>query len=170
MYPLHADEAFFQGLRQIDFELFRQTKSKPCPLCGGPLDTSHIPRKPRGAGENECQRFSLCCRREGCRHRVTPPSLRFLGRKVYSAWVVVLVLEFGRDLGLAKIVTRRTLTRWRQFWRGQLSETSAFMRWARGQLPPGAQPTALPGALLTHFGFPATASWVLVLRFFSHPV
>jgi hypothetical protein len=28
------------------------------------------------------QRFSFCCAVGGCRKRTTPPSLRFLGRKV----------------------------------------------------------------------------------------
>jgi len=30
-------------------------------------------------------RFSFCCARDGCRTRKTPPSFRFLGRKVYLA-------------------------------------------------------------------------------------
>ena len=36
-------------------------------------------------------RFSFCCSRDGCRKRKTPPSLRFLGRKVYVAAMVVLI-------------------------------------------------------------------------------
>ena len=36
------------------------------------------------------RRFSLCCGREGCRHRATPPSVRFLGRRVYVGAVVIV--------------------------------------------------------------------------------
>lgn len=166
MYPLHAGEAFFQGLRQIDYDLFLATKAKPCPLCGSKLDVSHFPRKPRGLGEAEEQRFSLCCRREGCRHRVTPRSLRFFGRHIYSAWVVILVLDFCRELGLGRSVARQTLARWRAFWRERLAETHAFMRRARGVLPVGHPPSQSPAGLLGAFGFPARESWIPILKFF----
>ena len=36
-------------------------------------------------------RLSFCCAVDGCRTRATPPSLRFVGRKVYLATIVVLV-------------------------------------------------------------------------------
>ncbi len=169
MYALSADDVFFQSLRAFDFELFLAAKSKPCALCGGRLDTSHFPRKPRGAGEQELQRFSLCCRRDGCRHRVTPPSLRFLGRKIYSAWVVILALEFCRDLGLEAKIARQTIARWRTFWKERLAETHPFMRWARGLLAPGTPSSGLPSGCLRALGFPARESWVAILRFFSHP-
>ena len=41
--------------------------------------------------EAQCLRLSFCCDREGCRKRVTPPSVRFLGRKVYLAAVMILI-------------------------------------------------------------------------------
>lgn len=164
---IHLDPATFQRLRETDFDLFLEAKKQPCPRCGGKLDTSHYPRKPREADKQEDLRFSLCCRNEGCRHRVTPPSLRFLGRKVYSAWVVVLVLEFGAEMGLSREICRRTLSRWRQFWRERLNEAHSFMREARGLLPPGTPSVALPGALLACFGFPAQSSFVPLLRFFT---
>lgn len=169
MHLLSADDAFFQSLRAFDFELFQVAKSKPCALCAGPLDTSHFPRKPRGAGEQELRRFSLCCRTEGCRHRVTPPSLRFLGRKIYSAWVVILAVEFCRDLGLGRQISRQTIARWKAFWSARLADTHPFMRWARGLLPPGTPTSSFPSACLRALGFPARESWVAVLRFFSQP-
>ena len=165
---LSADDAFFQSLRALDFDLFLVAKSKPCAFCSGPLDTAHFPRKPRGAGEQELKRFSLCCRKEGCRHRVTPPSLRFLGRKVYSAWVVILAVEFSRVLGLGGQISRQTITRWKNFWRERLSEAHPFMRWARGFLPPGTPNSSLPSTCLKALGFPSQESWVAILRFFSH--
>lgn len=170
MHLLSADDAFFQSLRALDFELFLAAKSKPCSLCGGRLDTSHFPRKPRGAGELEVRRFSLCCRNEGCRDRVTPPSLRFLGRKVYSAWVVILAVEYCRDLGLGGKIPRQTIARWKALWRVRLAEDHPFMRWARGLLPPGTPSSSLPSACLMALGFPERTSWVAVLRFFMHPL
>ena len=166
MYPLSADDAFFQRLRLLDHDLFLAVKSKPCPRCGGPLDTAHYPRKPRGLGECELKRFSLCCRREGCRHRVTPPSLRFFGRKVYPAWVVILAGDFCRQLGLSRPIARQTLVRWRRFWREWLSESHAFMRRARAWLPPGHPPCNRPAGVLDAFAFPDRDSWIRVLTFF----
>lgn len=166
MYPLHADAAFFQSLRSIDHDVFLAAKAKPCPLCGGPLDTAHFPRKPRGLGEEEEQRFSLCCRKEGCRRRLTPPSLRFFGRHVYSAWVVILVLDFCTELGLSRAIARQTIARWREFWRERLAEAHSFMRRARGLLPVGHPACISPAGLAVAFGFPARESWLPILRFF----
>ncbi len=166
MYPLHADAAFFQSLRSIDHDVFLAAKATPCPQCGGQLDTAHFLRKPRGLGEEEEQRFSLCCRKEGCRRRVTPPSLRFFGRHVYSAWVVILVLDFCTELGLERAVARQTLARWRTLWRDLLAETHSFMRRARGILPVGYPPCMSPGGVIRAFGFPARESWICVLNFF----
>jgi hypothetical protein len=41
-------------------------------------------------GREYTQRFSFCCAIDGCRSRATPPSLRFLGRKVYCAAIIVV--------------------------------------------------------------------------------
>jgi hypothetical protein len=169
MYPLHADAAFFQELRKIDHELFEAGKSRPCPRCGGQLDTAHFPRKPRGLGEDEERRFSLCCRRDGCRARLTPPSLRFLGRYVYSAWVVILASDFYSSLGLSRAISRKTLARWRALWEMRLAETHSFMRRARGILPPGHPPCRSPAGITGAFGFPAGESWISILKFFCAP-
>ena len=164
---LQGNRDFFQKLRQLDFDLFTAAKGKSCNLCGGRLDTSHFPRKLRDAIDQEERRFSLCCRNEGCRKRVTPPSLRFFGRKVYSAWAVILVLDFCEALGLDRMISRQTLARYRQFWQERLAESSPFMRLARGELPPGTPAANTPGPLLYHFGFPSQSGRVAVLRFFT---
>jgi hypothetical protein len=166
---LQGNADFFQDLRQLDFDLFIAAKAKRCPQCGGKLDTSNFPRKLRDAGEEQ-RRFSLCCRSEGCRKRITPPSLRFFGRKVYSAWVVILVLDFCEALGLGRVISRQTIARYRQLWQERLAESHPFMRWARGQLPPGAPATKSPGPLLHHFNFPSSSGRIAVLRFFTHAV
>lgn len=171
MKPIHPDEAFFQILRNIDHDLFLAIKAKGCPHCGGPLDTSNYPRKTRGmtAGENEVC-FSLCCRREGCRKRRRPRSVRFFGRKVFGAWVVVLAVDFCRDLGLKGQIARQTIARWRTFWREYLSEAHPFMRRLRGFLPPGAVILSSPVSVLGHFGFPAGDSLVRILKFISQTI
>jgi hypothetical protein len=165
--PLAADDAFFQSLREFDRTIFLEVKAKGCQDCGGSLDTSNIPRKPRGVGEKEETRFSLCCREDGCRKRVTPPSLRFFGRKVYPAWVVILALDFCEKLGLSKGIARQTLARWRTFWKDRLLEENPFMRWARAHLPPGIPGCQTPAGLLSVFKFPAQASWIPILKFFN---
>ena len=172
MCELFADDVFFKNLRKIDYDLLLLTKALPCPHCGGKLDTSNIPRKPRGAGELETLRFSLCCRNDGCRRRLTPPSLRFLGQKVYSAWVVILY-EFVEKLGLKKAVARKTIARWRNFWNERLARNLPFMRRARSFLPPdisdSSLPSSLPSSFFNAFEFPDKKSWIPILSFFTQP-
>jgi hypothetical protein len=167
---LPPDEAIFQLLREIDHSHFKEIKEKGCPKCAGPLDTANYRRKTRGMGMESELRYSLCCRSEGCRRRCTPRSLRFLGRKVYAAWVVIVGLDFAKELGLTRQVARQTLARWRGFWEKQLSEASLFLRRARGYLQPGSQFAPTPGSLLNHFGFPAQDSWIPILRFFVYNI
>jgi hypothetical protein len=54
------------------------------------LHRSDYDRKPRGGPQWEV-RFSFCCAQEGSRRRHIPPSVRFMGRRVYAGLVVVLV-------------------------------------------------------------------------------
>jgi len=88
------DSSFFLALLLFDRELAERYRIEGCG-CGGRLHRAAYYRKPRGGPfglpEGFCVRESFCCCREGCRRRVTPPSLRFLGRRVYLAAVVVLV-------------------------------------------------------------------------------
>ena len=82
-------------LEQHDEGVARRVAAEGCPRCDGPLHRGDYERKPRGAliapaGEEFVRRFSLCCGREGCRKRATPPSLRFLGRRVYLGAVVIV--------------------------------------------------------------------------------
>lgn len=166
---LAADDLFFKHLRTIDFKIALSAKSKGCQVCKGPLDFSNFARKPRGAGESEEFRYSLCCRVDGCRKRQTTPSLRFFGRRVYPAWVFILAVDFYHRLGLCRKISRQTLSRWRTFWWRELMEESIFMRSVRGFLPPGFLKTPSPAGLLFHFGcLTSRDSRVQVLRFFLH--
>jgi hypothetical protein len=87
-------EEWFARLLEFDRKIAEAVAAEGCRHCGGPLHQGNYERKPRGgqiaeAGEAFRLRHSLCCGREGCRKRALPPSLRFLGRRVYLEAVVL---------------------------------------------------------------------------------
>ena len=90
-----ADAKFHEQLLVFDRDLAASARAARCWLCGGALHSASYDRKPRGCpaglGQEYAERFSFCCAVDGCRKRTTPPSLRFLGRKVYLATVVTLI-------------------------------------------------------------------------------
>jgi hypothetical protein len=129
---------FFALLEQEDERIAQRVAREGCPSCGGPLHHSDYDRKPRGGvigvgAEESARRFSLCCGREGCRHRVTPPSLRFLGRRVYVGAVVIAASILGRLLKTARAVRRatgvpaKTVRRWLGWWQGPFLTTAVFV-------------------------------------------
>jgi hypothetical protein len=150
------------ALLALDRELARETKQRGCPRCGGVLDVANYQRKPRGGpfalDDEQSRRLSLCCRSDGCRLRVTPPSVRFLGRRVYISVVVLLggVLRQGptrwRADALQRVVgaDRRTLKRWRSFWVERIGRSREF-EIGRADFMPPPDATALPRSLLESF-------------------
>jgi hypothetical protein len=129
---------FFLLLVRLDESVMRRVAAAGCPRCEGPLHRSDYARKPRGAlvapsGEEFVRRFSLCCGREGCRKRATPPSLRFLGRRVYLGVVVIVASLVAQGLGSAEAsrpvtgVPARTTRRWVGWWRGPFVQTEVFL-------------------------------------------
>lgn len=149
---------FFSVLEQIDEAIARAVALGGCVLCGGPLHRSDYDRKPRGAhiapeGEQRLRRFSLCCGRKGCRKRNTPPSLRFLSRRVYLGVVVIVASLVAQASGLVAAALRhatgvpaRTVGRWLHWWRGPLLATEVFdavrVRWM------GVDESELPASML----------------------
>lgn len=132
------DREFFAALARADAEIAAAVGADGCGRCGGRLHQGNYPRKPRGAlfaavGEELVMRLSFCCGREGCRRRTTPPSLRFLGRRVYLEAVVLIASVFaarvgvGRGTGRATGVPPRTLGRWLGWWRGSFVATAEFV-------------------------------------------
>jgi hypothetical protein len=90
-HPL-LDASVFRLLLDVDRDLAAEARAGGC-ACGGPLHAARYRRKPRGGPRGELSaeyswRESFCCAREECRKPTTPPSVRFLGRRVYVAAVV----------------------------------------------------------------------------------
>jgi len=152
-----ADQEIFQLLEKVDADLTRETRLKGCLLCGGKLHRSDYDRKPRGGPQWDL-RFSLCCAQEGCRRRHTPPSVRFMGRRVYAGLVVVLVSAMIHGLKPERVellretlgIDRRTLERWRQWWLGIFVESS-FWREARARFMPPLCHKTMPLSLCVSF-------------------
>ncbi len=140
-----ANASFWDQLLTIDRKLFETARASACSFCGGRLHTSHYPRKPRGLSvEAEpyfSQRFSCCCGH--CRKRYTPSSVRFLGRRVYVAAIMILATMHTLVCGAA----RRTLGHW-NFWWTQTVPTLGFWRELQGRLVPTVESSRLPGSLL----------------------
>lgn len=145
-------------LPRIDADLATKAQAAGCPVCGGRLDVANYPRKPRGAdglGDDYDVRASFCCAEDGCRRRRTPPSVRFLGRKVYLGVVVVLASALARGptktsvtkLSAVLGITRRTLARWCRWWSTTFA-TSRFWEGLRGRFVPAVDVTTLPASVL----------------------
>jgi hypothetical protein len=176
--PLLADGRLYELLQQFDEDLAAEQRAAGCPRCGGVLHSACYPRKPRGyvgrLSPGYGRRLSFCCAREDCRKRATPPSLRFLGRKVYLGAVVVLIsaLRCGptparlRYLEQRVGVSRRTLMRWRRWWCEQLIATP-FWRAACGALMPPVEHAQLPASLLERFAGAARDRLTSLLRFIA---
>lgn len=160
------DVQFLQGLLALDEAIGEQVQAAGCGHCGGRLDRADYARKPRGGSvapgaETWWRRLSLCCAREGCRRRSTPPSVRFLGRRVYAEVVVVLasMVALATDrasaLRAATGVPARTVRRWRSWWQGAFL-ASALWRECQARMVPAPSVAELPGSLLSRFA-PSTA-------------
>jgi hypothetical protein len=152
------DGRFLALLTRIDENSAERVRLAGCPFCGGTLHQAHYQRKPRGLGEVSaafCKRYSFSCGREGCRRRVVPPSVRFMGRHVYPAALVTLSCALRQGLTQRRCkalwrlfgVARKTLLRWGRWWKETFPATK-FWNAHRGMLVPPPRDVSLPGALL----------------------
>jgi hypothetical protein len=155
--------SLFSLLHRIDIDLAGQFRLKGCMFCGGPLHQANYERKPRGGPgdlpEQCLVRQSLCCGREGCRRRCLPPSSLFMGRRVYFAAVILVVMalrenrpdsESAVKLRLKLGISRKTFLRWVTYFR----ETFPLSRqWQelRGRVSSSVSNHQLPGSLLEYF-------------------
>jgi hypothetical protein len=161
---LLSDVRFHRILWQLDEQSAREVKSQGCHRgnCRGALHSARYLRKPRGiAGVLdgcECWRLSFCCAKDGCRGRTTPPSLRFLGPKVYLAGVITVITAMRCGASPARMqrlkalvgVSRQTVVRWQRWWREVLPQ-SVFWRAACGTFRSVIRISELPVSLLEQF-------------------
>jgi hypothetical protein len=177
----HSFESFsslYVFLQQLDLDAITKAKADPCAFCGGQLDRSDIPRKPRGAVldlEEKVYKYSLCCREEGCRRRNTPASLRFMGRKVFLGFFILFasslpskregdsILKISGELE----VSPQTLTRWLKYWREQFKMTP-FWRREQGLFTPPYEDN-FACLLISRFNVVETNhdSWAKLLNFLA---
>jgi hypothetical protein len=154
---------FFALVSRWDAAIAQQVAVAGCSWCGGPLHRGNYLRKPRGgllasAGESSRLRHSLCCGRRGCRRRALPPSLRFLGRRVYVEAVVVLGSVFAqlalslREARAATGVPGRTLRRWGTWWRGSFPTLGVWAELRARFVPPPPEESELPRSLVARLG------------------
>ena len=151
------DPSFFRFLTRIDAELAGDVRGAGCQHCSGRLHTADFPRKPRGCPavviEEYSWRLSFTCGR--CDLRATPPSVRFLGRRVYVAATLMLssppdsasARELQRSLG----ISRRTVLRWRRWWTQEFIRTPLW-RSLRSRLMSPIVSSDLPRGLLDRIG------------------
>lgn len=176
---LLANASFHELLLAYDRDLAETTHARRCG-CGGALHSAKYPRKPRpwawvrSLGPEHHRRFSFCCALDGCRGRATPPSLRFLGRKVYLSATVVLISIMCLGMSEARVrrltgvidIDRRTIARWREWWREAFTATP-FWRSVRAAFMPPLNEDGLPAALLERFAGSAAERLIALLRFLS---
>jgi hypothetical protein len=150
------DPAYFRFLTRLDEEFAAATRLQGCRACEGPLHVANYPRKPRGCPaavqEEYSRRLSFTC--GWCDLRATSPSLRFAGRRVYLAVVLMLVSPAGGasaqvlcdELRIAAV----TLKRWRTWWRETFPSTPFWQSMCERFMPP-VPIRQLPQSLLERF-------------------
>jgi hypothetical protein len=171
-----ADARFHEQLLLFDRDLAASARAARCWLCGGALHSASYDRKPRGCpdglGQEYAERFSFCCAVDGCRKRTTPPSLRFLGRKVYLASVVTLISAMLHGTTPARLtrlsivpgIDRRTIARWRAWWLSTFTD-GPFALVAKATFMPPVDIASLPASLLDRFAGDIAGQLSSLLRF-----
>jgi len=173
-YTFLSDPTFYESLLNADRDLASQARAAGCPYCGNKLHSAKYLRRPRGGLEHLALRFSFCCAEDGCRRRVTPPSLRFLSRRVYLGTMVILLSAMQNGLTPERLehlvrttgVSERTLGRWRAWWLKSFVG-SRFWRSRRGRISPPVEAGLVPASLLERFAGDERERLVAMLRFLA---
>jgi hypothetical protein len=167
-----AESSFFMVLLSCDRDLAAEVQAGRCPHCGSALHPARYRRKPRGAPPglppDYEPRESLCC---------SPPSLRSFARRLYLGPVFVLAsatvhgITKKRATALRGLVgvSRRTLERWRKWWRDAFSQ-SDFWRAARGRFAAAVAASLLPDSLVERFGTVGSAECAIAALRFLEPL
>jgi hypothetical protein len=178
-HDLPRSASFWSFLLRVDEDLAEEARKQGCP-CRGRLHSANYQRKPRGTPsqlpEPQRLRLSFCCDRDGCRKRATPPSVRFLGRKVYLGAIIILISAMRqgptprrvRELSERFGADETTIARWQIFWREHFPQTS-FWKVARASFITLGKILDLPYSLVDAFlgRHPPCNGWTLMLRFLS---
>jgi len=140
------DSNFVEFLVRTDEKLAEEMRVARCTRCGNALHLNSFPRKPAGvppewAREHFTYRLSFDC--SVCSKRHTPPSVRFLDRRWYLAFAIVLSCAVQKGLTdfrvkslVAKIkVPGQTIARWCRWWQETFAK-SAFFKTERGRFKP----------------------------------
>lgn len=175
-----TDYSFYDQLLQIDIDLACEVRQKGCPYCGDVLHSANFPRCSKGLpesfGKHKVVRFSFCCSADCCRRRVTPASVRFLGRKRYISWIV-LILSFqskrvqrgSQGLQTPLRPSARTLARWRCWWQESVPGTR-FWKYARGLIPSLSAASDNCGELIRTFSALESCRGMIQLMRFIMPL
>jgi hypothetical protein len=178
-HDLPGAASFWSFLLEIDQDLAETARKNACP-CGGRLHCANYLRKPRGTlvqlPEPQRKRLSFCCDRDGCRKRVTPPSVRFLGPKVYLGAIIIVISAMRqgptprrvRELSKRFGADRRTIARWQVFWREHVPQTP-FWKVAHARFTPVIKIVTLPFSLVDAFlcRCAGEEGWARLLRFLA---
>jgi len=136
-----SDEKFSAIRFEVDEGLSSGERERGCSRCSGRLHRADYPRKVRGLTYAVTalfdRRFSFC--RARCRKRQTPPSARFLGRRVYTAVAVLIGALIALAITLAEAARAtgarvRTVAHWLEFFQGELLGAASGIR-HRGRSP-----------------------------------
>ncbi len=175
MLPVDAiGDKFWSWLLKIDEGIGARVAAAGCQHCGGPLHRGDFPRKPRCGAlvitePGWARRIGLCCGRTGCRKRALPPSVRYLGRRVYVGAAVLLASALADvAMAAAKIVEQtgipaRTVRRWQAWWKAGFLSSRLFREQGGRFMPPLAE-AELPGTLLERFTLPGEDGQVAMVR------
>lgn len=173
----NANFHFF--LNSIDQELALEAQKKGCPGCGHKLHQANYPRSPVGIFpqfRNQYDaRLSFCC--EECRKRITPPSVRFFGRRWYPGPLFIFISALMRrisEYALAQIkrrfgisVSESTWKRWKIWWRESFMKT-LFWKQNKGLVPQAVETQRFfPRTLLDVFKGTIEEKMCFLLKFLS---
>lgn len=174
MESLLQDGKLHRLLEKVDQDLAEEAREGGCRDCGNKVHRADYERKPRGGPAEWDKRHSFCCARDGCRRRLTPPSVRFLGRKVYVGVIVVLISAMQYGLKAKRVealrealgIDIRTLRRWREWWLSTFI-ASPFWKQAKARFMSPLDERKMPLSLVNAFGQPARERVLKLLKFLS---
>lgn len=163
-HKLLNQSTLYEQLFLLDKDLATETKNGRCQNCQGRLHSANYQRKPRGSpaelAEQIAIRFSFCCEMQGCRKRHTPPSMRFLSKRVYFGAVVILVCIFKAGVNAQRLsklqqilgsnISKETVKRWHDWWQNDFIQ-SKFWQSEKGRFATPIEEEKIPHSLLERF-------------------